>query len=134
LGDALGPDGLFCRLDDVFVQLDIETNRIALLQAERQLKFDESELARYRKLVKKKFTSRTQLDELELRRDQDMLEIQALKTKAAILKERLARHTITGPPGLLVVQRSVEPGEWVTPGSPLAVLGKLPYPGGAPGP
>ncbi len=123
VGQSVPADGVFARIDPTFIKLQLEANRVALQQARLQLRFDEREVKRARRLLSERASSQARLDQLELQRDQDKLKLAGLATEHRRLKETLARHTVPAPAGWLVMQRSLEPGQWVTAGMPLARSG-----------
>ncbi len=122
VGDAVGPGGVFARLDDVFVRLDQEANQVEQKRLMSRIAYFEKEVGRHAKLVARKSEPQQKLDTLEQDLDQARLQLKALKTQARILAERRERFTVEAPPGWLVVTRQVEPGKWVTAG---AVLGRV---------
>lgn len=123
VGQTLGPDGVFARLDDTFVRLELEKTKSEIARLDSRLAFVKRQVGRYQKLVKSKSEAETKLEELELELQQTGHQKQALVTSAGILEERLARHTVRAPAGWRVIERGVEPGQWVGVGSPLAKVG-----------
>lgn len=123
IGEPIPIDTVFARLDPTFIELDLEANEIARKQTEKTFAFDKTQVERYRKLVTTKASAKTKLDELELQYDQTELKLQQLETEHSRLQETLRRHTIQAPSGWLVMQRQVEPGEWVAAGQPIARVG-----------
>ncbi len=122
-GEPIPQNGSFTRLDSTFVLLELEANKLALQQAQRQLQFDEQEVKRYTRLVTMNSSSQVRLDELLLRRDQARTTLKLLKVESRRLQEQLARHRVKAPPNWLVMERRVEPGEWIQPGRVLAKIG-----------
>lgn len=122
VGDAIGPDGVFARLDDVFVRLDQESNQVEQRRLASRIAYLEKEVGRHSKLVARKSEPQQKLDNLDQELDQARLQLKALQTKARILAERRARFLVKAPPGWLVTERKVEPGKWVAAG---AVLGRV---------
>lgn len=60
-----------------------------------------------------------QLDQARLALQTTDVEINALKIQLKELKERRKRHKVVAPPGWVIVQRQVEPGEIIAAGTPL---------------
>lgn len=123
VGQAVGTGGVFARLDNIFVRLDLEANRVEQARLKSRLAYLKKEVSRHRKLVLKKSESQSQLDRLEQDMDQAVHQLKGLVTAGKILKERLARFVIKAPAGWRVMERRVEPGQWVSVGSSLATLG-----------
>lgn len=125
VGQALGTEGVFCRLDETFVRLEIEANRIEQQRVVSSVAYLEKEAERYRALVKNKSEAQSRLDKLEDELTRARLNLAALKTAGATLAERLERHTIKGPPGWRVTRRKVEPGQWVNLGNEVGAVGNF---------
>lgn len=123
VGDDIGENGVFARLDDTFVRLDLDANLVEQEKLKSRVAYLEKEVGRYRDLASREHVSQSVLDKLEQDLDQARLALDGLKTACAALREKLARHTVRAPRGWTVIERSVEPGEWVSPGTPLARLG-----------
>jgi RND family efflux transporter MFP subunit len=125
VGDAIGKDGVFARLDDSFVVLDLEKNRAEQKRLAANLAFYENEVKRYEKLVSADSAARRDLEE-----DVRVLagakhELEALRIGEKAYKEHLRRHTLRAPAGWKVVERYLEPGEWVKSGDKAAELGRF---------
>lgn len=123
VGDTLGPKGVFAVLDDTFVVLELEANQVEQERLASRVAYLSKEAGRYRALVQKHSEAPSKLDRLEDDLAQASLSLKALKTQRKVLKERLARHTIKAPVGWKVIERQVEPGQWVNVGAPVAQLG-----------
>lgn len=123
VGQPVPPDGVFARIDPTFIRLKLEANQVARKQARLQLRYDEREVRRARKLLSDRAASQARLDQLELQRDRSRLKLEQLATEQRRLEETLARHAVPAPTGWLIMQRSLEPGQWVTAGAPLARCG-----------
>jgi multidrug efflux pump subunit AcrA (membrane-fusion protein) len=116
VGDVIGEDGRFAVLDSTFVELALKKNGVNQRQMERAIAFEAKEVSRYQKLVKRDSAAESVLDSLENRLDQNRLQLEALKIEEKNLQERLARHIIGIPPGWTVIERKLEPGQWIPAG------------------
>lgn len=123
VGDTIGSAGVFAVLDSTFIKLDLESNQVEQARLKSRVAYLDKEASRYRKLVRKKSEAPSKLDHLEQDLAQASLQLKALGTRRKVLAERLIRHTIKAPPGWLVIKRQVEPGQWVSVGTSVAVLG-----------
>ncbi len=122
-GEPIPLTGTFAHIDPTFISMELETNRLNIKQADRQLQFEQKEVERFSHLVSKNSLSQIQLDEQLLRRDQARNKLELLKVKSKYLKENLVRHTVAAPANWLTSERFVEPGEWVQAGQILARIG-----------
>ena len=123
MGDVIGSDGLFARIDTTFIDLELEANRAAAARLENQMAYWHREVKRYRKLSGQKAVSKTRVQELELKYDQARLTLVELEVKAALLKERRRRCQIKAPTGWHLLERKIEPGEWLTRGQIVGQVG-----------
>ena len=123
MGDMIAADGLFAKLDTTFIDLDLEANQAACARLENQMDYWHREVKRYRKLSGSKAVSETRVQELEQKYDQARLALAGLKIKAAILKERRRRCAIKAPVGWHLLERKIEPGEWLTMGRIVGQVG-----------
>ncbi len=123
MGDQISADGLFAKLDPTFINLELDANQAATLRLENQMEYWHREVERYRKLSGSKAVSETRVQELELKYDQARLGLVELKVKAAVLKERQQRCFIKAPAGWYLLERQVEPGEWLTMGRVVGQVG-----------
>ncbi|MBU1003988.1 MAG: efflux RND transporter periplasmic adaptor subunit [Proteobacteria bacterium] len=113
IGETIAKDGLFARIDDTFIQLDLDSNRVQQAQLRSRIAFNEQETVRYRQLVAKNTAPQASLDALEQTLTASRFELEALVVQEKVLEERLARTRISAPTGWRVTARDVEPGQWV---------------------
>ena len=123
IGETIGNNGAFAVIDSTLVRLDLKANSISRKQVQRNLRFETQQVKRYQQLHTSKSSSRARLDEQELLLDQSRLKLDQLQVEAERLQELLSRHTIKAPPGWLILERQVEPGQWVAGGRILAKAG-----------
>lgn len=123
IGETIGNNGIFAVIDSTLVRLDLKANSVSRQQVERKLRFETQQVKRYRQLHTSKSSSRARLDEQELLVDQSKLKLDQLQVEAERLQELLSRHTIKAPPGWRIMERQVEPGQWVPGGRILAKAG-----------
>ncbi len=123
MGDLIAADGIFAQLDTTFIDLELEANRAVSARLENQMVYWQREVERYRKLSGQKAVSETRVQELELKYDQARLGLVELKVKAALLKERRQRCAIKAPARWHLLERKIEPGEWLTRGRIVGLVG-----------
>lgn len=123
VGDRIGSSGLIAELDQTFVRLELAKNSIAQQKAARQLELEEKTLARYTSLINQQSAAQATYDEASLKANILELTVSELKIEATRLSELLKRHTLSGPPGWEVIERYVEPGEFIQKGTPVVRLG-----------
>ncbi|MCD6429663.1 MAG: efflux RND transporter periplasmic adaptor subunit [Deltaproteobacteria bacterium] len=123
MGDLIAATALFAKLDTTFIDLELEANQAASARLENQMAYWQREVERYRKLSGSKAVSETRVQELELKYDQARLGLAELKVKAAVFKERRRRCIIKAPAGWHLLERKIEPGEWLTIGRIVGQVG-----------
>jgi len=123
LGEKIAGDTVFARLDTTFTNLALQSNAIVQAQTKTALNFQGKQVARFRKLVTSQSSAQTRLEELEVQFKQTRLALQKLQVEQKRLEETIARSTLHAPTGWQVLDRQVEPGEWVQPGQVIATVG-----------
>ena len=123
IGDVIGKDGVFAVLDKTYINLAIEKNQVDQKRLKKTIAYNAKEVRRYTQLVSRDTAAQSKLDELQNRLDQSEFQLQALRVEEANLRERRERHVITIPAGWNLVEREVEPGEWVSVGRHLGKAG-----------
>jgi RND family efflux transporter MFP subunit len=123
MGEPIPQDGQVVCLEKIFINLDIERNQAERARIAAEIRYFEKQVRRYRELVKQNSSAQAQLDEFERNLATFGQQLQALKVQQRTLAERRKRHCVTAPPGWLVIERYVEPGQWINAGDVVAKLG-----------
>ena len=123
IGESVAAGGVVATLDKTFILLDLQKNRIAQEQVQRQLELDKKTVARYSTLIKNKSTAQATYDEAMFQVDSHTIRLKSLQNEQMRLGELLKRYTLVAPDGWKVIDRFVEPGQFVRPGEPLLRLG-----------
>lgn len=123
VGDQIGEEGVFARLDPTFIELERATNEAMQKKLVAQLAYNTKEVTRYRRLVAGKSAPQSQLDALTLSLSNSKYELESLKTEGEVLRERLLRTAVRVPAGWKIISRAVEPGQWVNVGQVLGQAG-----------
>jgi multidrug efflux pump subunit AcrA (membrane-fusion protein) len=124
----------FVQIDPTFIDFQIAQADLTLkklkVSADRvasRTTYLETEFQRVSTLLKGDATTQTRYDTAAEELSQTRLELQAtrleintLKTQLAELQERRRRYTVSAPPGWVVVERRIEPGEIIAAGTLLA--------------
>ena len=123
VGDQIGKDGLFAMLDTTFIDLALKKNQVDQERLTNMIAFHAKEVGRFENLVERETAAQSRLDEIQNKLDQAEFQIKTLKVQETELKERRSRHHIKIPQGWSIIQRDVEPGEWVSVGKHLGKAG-----------
>ncbi|NCC24384.1 MAG: HlyD family efflux transporter periplasmic adaptor subunit [Deltaproteobacteria bacterium] len=125
IGDPVPGDGVFARLDPTFVDLRLRANEAERKRIENRVSHLETEFDRYRRLLEGEQTSQSAFDAREQELDQARLALESLAVDRAVLEEERRRHQVKAPAGWAVMDRRVEPGQWVSSGTVLARVGDM---------
>ncbi len=123
IGNTIPPTGVLAEIESTYVQLDIQANRLEVESVKRQLVTEKKMLHRYTTLLAKNSSTQAKLDEVTLSGDLHEIKIKTLTNQYRRLQENLDRHAIEAPPGWTMIERMIEPGEYVRPGEPIARIG-----------
>ena len=124
-GERIGKRGLFACLDQTFINLDLESNQAEIEKARIDIDYFAKQVSRYAMLVKKNSSSQQQLDETQRNLSTAEQQIRSLKTRQQELRERKKRFCVSAPRDWIVIERYIEPGEWVQTGDPVAKIGNF---------
>ncbi len=123
IGEPIGANGIFARLDTTFISLDIQRNEADRKRVQAEVAFYNKEVERYRKLLLNETVSQSEYDLLVQKYTSAQQQLNALNIQDRSLREHHKRYTLKGPPGWFVIQRHAEPGEWISSGQAVAELG-----------
>ncbi len=123
LGDPIPEDGRFACLDDTYIKLEQQANLAGQARIKVDIAHFRRQVKRYESLVKSNSSAQIQLDETQRTLDSNIQQLEELKIQSQVLDERLVRHCISASPGWLVIERQVEPGQWVNKGQQVAKVG-----------
>ena len=120
IGQSIPEDGIFACLDKTFIQLDIATTENSIAQHHIDLKYLRKQVDRHKTLVKTNSAAISVLDDLNRQKGNAYLARQREKIHKQILEEKEVRHCIKAPKNWQITQRSIEVGQWITAGTPIA--------------
>lgn len=123
IGDTIDENGVFARLDDTFTRLELNKVLVQQDKLRSNIAYDAKEVSRYQSLVKRDSAAQSQLDKLELDLALAKHELASMQVEEERLREKLERFIVTAPPHWAVMERYIEPGEWINTGEKLAELG-----------
>lgn len=100
-------------LDRTFIDIAIEQNRVQRDRLTNRLTYLNNEAERYTRLGASETVDASTVERVVNDRDQIRLELAGLKVQAEELAERRRRFAVRVPDGWRLIERGVEPGEWV---------------------
>ena len=125
IGDAIPNTGQFACLDDTFVKIDIASAENDIAQHAIDIGFFNKQVSRHQQLVNKKNVAIYLLDDLERKLGNSQRALQSDRLRKQRLEEFRRRHCIKAPVGWKVIERSIEPGQWIDTGTQVAVIGNF---------
>ena len=123
VGDAITDEGNFACLDDTFVRIDIESAQNDMAQHAIDIDFFKKQVSRHQKLVATNSAAISVLDELKRELGNSQRGLQRERLRKQRLQELLQRHCLYAPAGWRVMERYVEPGQWIDVGTQVARVG-----------
>ncbi len=109
-------------LDAAVLKKEIGALEASRAQAETEAEKIEREAQRYLTLYQDKTVSLQEYEDRKFSAEALRLRVVSLQAQRDALREQLAKKTVYAPFAGIVIDRPVEPGEWVEPGTTIAVL------------
>ena len=123
IGETIPAEGKFACLEDAFVNIDIETAKNEIAQHSADVGYFTKQVSRHKELVAKKSVAISQLDDLERQLANVHGKLNSAELKKQRLEEKRLRHCIEVPVGWRVIERNIEPGQWINVGEPVGKVG-----------
>jgi membrane fusion protein (multidrug efflux system) len=124
-GSAAGESDEVLTIDPARRALELDRTRAGADQARAQMREQERELARVKKLRGQKVASQTQLDEAETEQTLARSRLRAAEAELGVAERALGDATVRAPFAGVIAQRFVSRGEYVSPGQKLFELVSL---------
>lgn len=125
IGQPIGNNNRFACLDRTFIDLDIESNRAEIARSHTEIEYYSKQVERHRELVRQASSSEQKLDEYQRDLGTRQQQLRILQLRDRTLNERRERFCIYAPAGWIVMERYIEPGEWVRIGDSVARVGNF---------
>ncbi|MFN3591677.1 MAG: efflux RND transporter periplasmic adaptor subunit, partial [Thermaurantiacus sp.] len=116
-GQSVGRGQVLAEIDSGVQRAQLAQLEAAVRQAEADARLAQAELDRALALVERGFISRADIDRRTATRDSARARVAVTQAQVREMRERIARLAIRAPEAGLVLARSVEPGQVVSPGS-----------------
>ncbi|MEW5773631.1 MAG: efflux RND transporter periplasmic adaptor subunit [Thermodesulfobacteriota bacterium] len=123
-GDAVKAGEVLAGLDTALLSKDLAAAEAARDRAAAALELARLEETRMAALFADKAVSASERDSAHFAARELEASVRQLSAEAARLAERLARAAVRAPFAGVVLERSVDRGEWLSPGAPVAVLAR----------
>jgi RND family efflux transporter MFP subunit len=116
-GQFVGRGQVLAEIDSAVQLAQLAQLEAGVVQARADLRLAQAELERAQALVSRGFISKADIDRRTATRDSNQARVSVAQAQVREMQERIARLAIRAPEAGLVLQRMVEPGQVVAPGS-----------------
>jgi RND family efflux transporter MFP subunit len=116
-GQFVGRGQVLAEVDSAVQRAQLQQLQAGVVQAQADARLAQSELDRAQALVSRGFISKADIDRRTATRDSARARVAVAQAQVREMQERIARLAIRAPEAGLVLQRMVEPGQIVSPGS-----------------
>ncbi len=123
VGDAIPDSGQFACLDTTLTDLELEASRVEQERLRAEIRYYEKQRERLKRLVSSNSSAQSQLDDTERSVEVFTQQLKQAQVQTRQIRERLKRHCVPAPSGWLVMERTVEPLQWLNPGQTIARVG-----------
>lgn len=116
-GQYVGRGQVLAEIDSAVQRAQLAQLEAGVVQARADARLAQAELERAQALVSRGFISKADIDRRTATRDSANARVGVAQAQVREMQERIARLAIRAPEAGLVLQRMVEPGQVVSPGS-----------------
>lgn len=116
-GQYVARGQVLAEIDSSVQRAELQQLQAAVVQEAADARLAQSELDRAQSLVSRGFISKADIDRRTAARDGARARVDVARARVAEMRARIERLSIRAPEGGLVLQRMVEPGQVVSPGS-----------------
>ncbi len=116
-GQFVGRGQVLAEIDSAVQRAQLQQLQASVVQADADARLAQSELDRAQALVARGFISKADIDRRTATRDSARARVNVAQAQVREMQERINRLAIRAPEAGLVLQRMVEPGQVVSPGS-----------------
>lgn len=122
-GEDVGKGEVIARLDTELLELELSSLEAQVREKEKELEKARTDLERIENLFREQSVARQTYDDYRYRVETLRETISSLRAQAEKTKKTIEKATVRSPFDGVVISRSVDPGEWVTPGAPVVEVG-----------
>lgn len=124
-GDRVKKGDLMFGLSTDFIDNEIASVQATMEQVKVRLARAEKGLKRYETLFKQKAVSESEYDDIVLSREDLVRQIVILEKQFALAQLKKHKSLIRAPFDGVVIEKNVDVGNWVSPGSRLCIVGSI---------
>ncbi len=124
-GELVKKGAVMYRLNTDFIDNEIQLVQANMAQVKVRLAKAEKDLARYETLFQQEAASEKEYDDIALSREELIKQTAILGTQLALARLKKQKSVIRAPFDGVVLEKTSETGDWVSPGSKLCSLGSI---------
>ncbi len=124
-GDRVTRGQVICRIEDIDIRNQLRKAEADLLQAQANMMNAKRTLDRDERLYAQKVIAVKDRDDAQTAYDQAVASVASNKANVDFFKDQLTDTAIVSPVDGVVVNKALEVGEWVTPGTPILTVDDL---------
>ncbi len=122
VGDEISKNSVIARIDNDLLKLQLDESRAEVTRVESQRGFLEKEVKRLRRLAKSNNAAQTLLDKTEANLASERANYLSAQSRMKQIEDRIRRSHVRAPFPGIIVQRFMQPGEWVDSGDQIVQL------------
>ena len=124
-GDRVARGQIICRIEDVDIRNQLRKAEADLLQAQANMMNAKRTIDRDSRLYAQHVIAAKDRDDAQTAYDQAVATVASNKANVDFFKDQLQDTAIVSPVDGVVVNKALEVGEWVTPGTPILTIDDL---------
>jgi RND family efflux transporter MFP subunit len=124
-GDRVARGQIICRIEDIDIRNELRKAEADLLQAQANMMNAKRTIDRDERLFSQKVIAAKDRDDARTAYDQAVASVASNKANVDFFKDQLKDTAIVSPVDGVVVNKALEVGEWVTPGTPILTIDDL---------
>jgi RND family efflux transporter MFP subunit len=124
-GDRVTRGQVICRIEDIDIRNELRKAEADLLQAQANMMNAQRTIDRDQRLYTQHVIAAKDRDDAQTAYDQAVASVASNKANVDFYKDQLHDTAIVSPVDGVVVNKALEVGEWVTPGTPIITVDDL---------
>jgi RND family efflux transporter MFP subunit len=124
-GDRVTRGQVICRIEDIDIRNELRKAEADLLQAQANMMNAQRTIDRDQRLYTQHVIAAKDRDDAQTAYDQAVASVASNKANVDFYKDQLKDTAIVSPVDGVVVNKALEVGEWVTPGTPILTVDDL---------
>jgi HlyD family secretion protein len=124
-GDRVRKGQIVCRIEDIDLQNQLRKSEAAILHDQADMDDAKRTLSRDNALFRERILSAQDRDDAQAKYDMAVATLASSRADASYYRDQLRDTAILSPVDGIIVNKALEVGEWVTPGTPVLTVDDL---------